>query len=395
MAAFHTLEDLGPLAGKRVLVRVDFNVPMDPQSGAITDDTRIRGALPTIEWLLAQGTSIILMSHLGRPKGVDPRFSLAPVARHLADLLSRPVDFVPALVGPEVSAKVAKMQPGSILMLENVRFHPGETKNDPELARQLAQLADVYVDDAFGSAHRAHASVAGVPAFLPSAAGRLMEKELSMLGDVLSQPERPYWAIIGGSKVSDKVALLDRLVAEADGLVIGGGMANTFLKASGFDLGASKVEDEAVAKASGLLAQAKERGVIIGLPLDVVVAKAFQADAPHRTTTPDQIAADEMALDVGPKTVAQIRTWLAPAKTVFWNGPMGVFEWDAFAAGTMAVADILAQSRAKVVVGGGDSVAAVAKAGITDKLTHVSTGGGAALEFLEGKTLPGVEALMK
>ncbi len=395
MAAYRVLEDLGALQGKRALVRVDFNVPMDPETGAITDDTRIRAALPTIHWLLDQGAAVILMSHLGRPKGPDPKFSLAPVARHLQALIKLPVGFVPALVGPEVEARVAELRPGSILMLENVRFHPGETKNDPDLARQLAQLADVYVDDAFGSAHRAHASVAGVPAFLPSAAGRLMERELSMLGEVLGKPERPYWAIIGGSKVSDKVALLDQLVQTADGLVIGGGMANTFLKASGYDLGASKVEDEAVAKAKDLLHQAKARGITIGLPVDVVVAREFKADAEHRLTTPDAIAADEMALDVGPKTVEKVGQWLASARTVFWNGPMGVFEWEAFASGTMAVAHLLADSPAKVVVGGGDSVAAVAKAGITDRLTHVSTGGGAALEFLEGKALPGVLALMK
>ncbi len=395
MAAYRVLEDLGPLAGKRALVRVDFNVPMDPDTGNITDDTRMRAALPTISWLLGQGASVILMSHLGRPKGPDPKFSLAPVAKHLQELMGQPVEFVPGLVGPEVESRVAQLKPGSIMMLENVRFNPGETKNDPELSRQLARLADVYVDDAFGSAHRAHASVAGVPAFLPSAAGRLMQRELSMLGEVLGQPERPYWAIIGGSKVSDKVALLDRLVQEADGLVIGGGMANTFLKASGYDLGASKVEDEAVVKAKELLKLAQDRQMTIGLPVDVIVAKAFSADAAHRLTTPDAIASDEMALDIGPKTVEKIRAWLGSAKTVFWNGPMGVFEWEAFAAGTMAVAHLLADSHAKVVVGGGDSVAAVAKAGITDRLTHVSTGGGAALEFLEGKALPGVVALTK
>ncbi|MCL5066469.1 MAG: phosphoglycerate kinase [Firmicutes bacterium] len=395
MAAYRVLEDLGPLTGKRALVRVDFNVPMDPDTGNITDDTRMRAALPTISWLLGQGASVILMSHLGRPKGPDPKFSLAPVAKHLQKLMGQPVEFVPGLVGPEVESRVAQLKPGSIMMLENVRFNPGETKNDPELSRQLARLADVYVDDAFGSAHRAHASVAGVPAFLPSAAGRLMQRELSMLGEVLGQPERPYWAIIGGSKVSDKVALLDRLVQEADGLVIGGGMANTFLKASGYDLGASKVEDEAVVKAKELLKLAQDRQMTIGLPVDVVVAKAFSADAAHRLTTPDAIASDEMALDIGPKTVEKIRAWLDSAQTVFWNGPMGVFEWEAFAAGTMAVAHLLADSHAKVVVGGGDSVAAVAKAGITDRLTHVSTGGGAALEFLEGKALPGVVALTK
>lgn len=393
--AYRVLEDLGALQGKRVLVRVDFNVPMDPQSGTITDDTRIRGALPTIEWLRNQGAAVILMSHLGRPKSRDEKFSLAPVARHLEHLLGVPVAFVPDLVGPEVQARTQALQPGQMLMLENVRFHPGETKNDKELARRLAELADAYVDDAFGSAHRAHASVAGVPLFIPSAAGRLMARELTMLGEVLSHPQRPYWAIIGGSKVSDKVALLDRLVAEADGLIIGGGMANTFLKAQGFDLGASKVEDEAVVKAKQLLELAGKRGITIGLPLDVVVAKAFKADAAHRVTRPDSILPDEMALDVGPKTVEAIRGWLASAKTVFWNGPMGVFEWEAFAASTMAVADLLAKSHAQVVVGGGDSVAAVSKAGVAQHLTHVSTGGGAALEFLEGKELPGVQVLTK
>ncbi len=395
MASYRGLNDLGPLAGKCALVRVDFNVPMDPESKTITDDTRMRAALPTIRWLLGQNARVILMSHLGRPKGPDPKFSLRPVAEHLARLLARPVGFVGELVGPAVKQAVAKLEPGDVLMLENVRFHPGETKNDPELARQLASLADVYVDDAFGSAHRAHASVAGVPAFLPSAAGLLMERELAMLGDVLGSPERPYWAIIGGAKVSDKVALLDRLVATADGLVIGGGMANTFLAAEGYHLGASKVEAEAAAKAKTLLEQARERGVPIGLPVDLVVAEAFAPDSAHHVTTPDRVGDDELALDIGPATVEKIGQWLAAARTVFWNGPMGVFEWEAFSSGTIGVASALAESTAKVVVGGGDSVAAVAKAGIADRLTHVSTGGGAALEFLEGKALPGVLALAK
>ncbi len=395
MASYRGLNDLGPLIGKRALVRVDFNVPMDLQTHTITDDTRIRAALPTIRWLIGQSARVILMSHLGRPKGPDPKFSLKPVAEHLATLLERPVAFVGELVGEAVNEAVAKLGPGDVLMLENVRFHPGETKNDPELSRQLASLADVYVDDAFGSAHRAHASVAGVPAFLPSAAGRLMERELTMLGEVLGNPDRPYWAIIGGAKVTDKVALLDRLVAMTDGLVIGGGMANTFLTAEGYDLGVSKVEADAVAKAKTLLQQARDRGITIGLPVDLVVAEAFAPEAAHHVTTPDRVGNQELALDIGPLTVEAIRKWLSTARTVFWNGPMGVFEWEAFSAGTMGVARVLAESTAKVVVGGGDSVAAVAKAGITDRLTHVSTGGGAALEFLEGKTLPGVLALAK
>lgn len=391
MANYQRLEDLGPLRGKRVLVRVDFNVPMD--GDRITDDTRIEAALPTIRWLLDHGAAVILMSHLGRPKGPDPAYSLRPVANHLAAILGRPVAMSPELVGPESSRRAEALQGGQVLMLENVRFDPRETKNDPGLAKELAKLADAFVLDAFGSAHRAHASVVGVAEYLPSAAGRLMEAELNGLGGILGNPERPYWTIIGGAKVSDKVALLDRFVAEADGLVIGGGMANTFLVAQGYNLGASKVEAEAVAKAKTLLEAAAKRGTTLILPVDLVVAESFAADAAHRVAAPDGVRANEMALDIGPKTVQQIREALAEAATVFWNGPMGVFEWDAFAQGTLEVARLLADTKAKVVVGGGDSVAAVAKAGVKDRLAHVSTGGGAALEFLEGKTLPGVAAL--
>lgn len=391
MANYKRLEDLGPLRGKRVLVRVDFNVPMD--GGRITDDTRIQAALPTVRWLLDHAAAVILMSHLGRPKGADPAFSLKPVAEHLARLLGRPVEMSPEFVGEETTRRAKALQGGQVLMLENVRFDPRETKNDPALAQELASLADAFVLDAFGSAHRAHASVVGVAQYLPAAAGRLMDAELAGLGGILGNPARPYWTIIGGAKVSDKVALLDRFVAEADGLVIGGGMANTFLVAQGYDLGASKVEAEAVAKAKELLEAASRRGMTLLLPIDLVVAESFAEDASHRVATPDAVRPNEMALDIGPKSVESVREALAGAATVFWNGPMGVFEWDAFARGTMEVARLLAETKAKVVVGGGDSVAAVGKAGVKERLAHVSTGGGAALEFLEGKTLPGVAAL--
>ena len=392
--AFRHLDDLPIQPGDRVLVRVDYNVPLE--DGRITDDTRMRESLPTLRELLKRGAALVVMSHLGRPKGKpNPAFSLAPVARHLAELLDRPVEFAGAVTGPEVERKAAELHAGGILVLENLRFDPREEANDPSMAQELARLARFYVDDAFGSAHRAHASTAGVPALLPSAAGRLMERELWALGELLGQPERPYWAIIGGAKVSDKVALLKRLGEQVDGLVIGGGMANTFLVAAGQEMGASRVEAEAVREARDILAALKAAGKQVVLPVDVVAARGFAADAPSRVTEPGHLDADEMALDVGPETVKEIRETLSAARTILWNGPLGVFEWDRFAEGTMAVAHLLADLPAKVVVGGGDSAAAVAKAGVADRLTHISTGGGAALEFLEGRTLPGVRALDK
>ncbi|MCL8206665.1 MAG: phosphoglycerate kinase [Actinomycetia bacterium] len=390
--AWRRLEDLPVRPGSRVLVRVDYNVPL--QDGRVTDDTRIRATKPTLDELTARGARVILMSHLGRPKGqVRPELSLAPVARHAATVLGRPVAFAPAVTGPEAAAMVAALRPGDIGLLENLRFDPGEEANDGHFADALASLGDLYVNDAFGTAHRAHASTVGVPERLPGAAGRLMERELWALTEILGRPERPYWAVLGGAKVSDKIRLVRRLLEQVDGLVVGGGMANTFLAAQGHDLGRSRVEVDVLDEARALLREAAERGVPLELPVDVVVASAFAADAPARETTPDAVGAEEWVLDVGPRTVTRIRERLAEARTVFWNGPLGVFEWERFAAGTRAVARLVADLPARVVVGGGDSAAAVEQAGVADRLTHVSTGGGAALEYLEGATLPGVAAL--
>lgn len=377
--------------GKRALVRVDFNVPQD-DSGAITDDARIQAALPTLNYLLEKGASLVLMSHLGRPKGgPDPKYTLRPVAEHLAGLLGRPVQFVGETVGPDAEAAAQALQPGDVLVIENTRFDVRETKNNPEMAAQLAQLGDVFVNDAFGSAHRAHASTAGVAEHLPAVAGFLMQKELDYLGGALEDPRRPFVAILGGAKVSDKIAVIENLLAKVDAILIGGGMANTFLAAQGYALGSSLVEADAVETAKGLLA--KGDGVI-HLPVDLVVADAFAADAARDTVAVDAIPDDWMALDIGPASIAHFANRLAGAKTVVWNGPMGVFELDPFAAGTVAIAEILAGlSDATTVIGGGDSAAAVRQAGLDGKISHVSTGGGASLEFLEGKTLPGVAAL--
>jgi phosphoglycerate kinase len=390
--AWRRLEDLPVRPGSRVLVRVDYNVPL--QDGRVTDDTRIRATKPTLDELTARGARVILMSHLGRPKGqVRPELSLAPVARHAATVLGRPVAFAPAVTGPEAARMVAALRPGDIGLLENLRFDPGEEANDGHFADALASLGDLYVNDAFGTAHRAHASTVGVPERLPGAAGRLMERELWALTEILGRPERPYWAVLGGAKVSDKIRLVRRLLEQVDGLVVGGGMANTFLAAQGHSLGRSRIEMDVLDEARALLREAAERGVPLELPVDVVAASAFAADAPARETTPDAVGAEEWVLDVGPRTVTRIRERLAAARTVFWNGPLGVFEWERFAAGTRAVARLVADLPARVVVGGGDSAAAVEQAGVADRLTHVSTGGGAALEFLEGATLPGVAAL--
>jgi phosphoglycerate kinase len=390
--AWRRLEDLPVRRGSRVLVRVDYNVPL--QDGRVTDDTRIRATRPTIEELVARGARVVLMSHLGRPKGqVRAEFSLEPVARHAADVLGRPVAFVHAVIGPEAMAMVDRLAPGDVGLLENLRFDPGEEANDPRFADALAALGDLYVNDAFGTAHRAHASTVGLPQRLPGAAGRLMERELWALTEILGRPERPYWAILGGAKVSDKLRLLRRLLEQVDGLIVGGGMANTMLAAQGYALGRSAVEHGSLEEARAFLQEAAARGVAVELPVDVVAAAAFAPDAPAREATPDRVGADEWVLDIGPRTVAQIRQRLADARTVFWNGPLGVFEWERYAAGTRAVARLLADLSARVVVGGGDSVAAVQQAGVAGRLTHVSTGGGAALEFLEGVTLPGVAAL--
>ena len=379
-------------SGKKALVRVDFNVPQDKSSGAITDDARIRAALPTIQYLLDHGAALILMSHLGRPKdGPDLRYSMKVTADHLATLISAPVKFCPATTGAEAEAMAATLKPGEVLVLENTRFDKRETKNDPIMAQELAKLGDVYVNDAFGSAHRAHASTEGVAHDLPAVAGFLMEKELEYLGGALENPKRPFVAIMGGAKISDKIAVIESLLQKVDAILIGGGMANTFLAAQGLTLGKSLVEAESLEVARQLM----EKGVgVIELPVDVRVAAAFAADAENRVVSVDDIPADWMALDIGPATIAHFANRLAGARTVVWNGPMGVFEFPVFAQGTVAVAQILAGlSDAITIIGGGDSAAAVAQAGLEDKMSHVSTGGGASLEFLEGKVLPGVAAL--
>ncbi|MGE5652926.1 MAG: phosphoglycerate kinase [Bacillota bacterium] len=387
-----TIRDID-VRGKRVLVRVDFNVPTDDARN-ITDDTRIRAALPTIKYLLDQGAKVILTSHFGRPKGkVVDEFRLDKVATHLGDLLGRPVHKTDEFIGPEVKAAAQNIQPGTVMLLENSRFHPGEEKNDPELAKSLAELADVFVNDAFGAAHRAHATTAGVAAHLPSVAGFLMEKELQFLGQALSNPKRPFVAVIGGAKVSDKIAVLDNLVGKVDALIIGGGMANTFLKAKGYEMGQSLVEADKVEIAKMIMDQAKAKGVHLLLPVDLVVAEEFKADALHRVVEADHVGSDERALDIGPESIDLFAQELRNAATVVWNGPMGVFEMDAFATGTKGVAVAIANSHAVSIIGGGDSAAAVEAAGVADKMSHISTGGGASLEFLEGKVLPGVAAL--
>jgi phosphoglycerate kinase len=383
-----TIRDID-VQGKRVLVRVDFNVPL--KDGAVADDTRIRAALPTLEYLLEHGAALILCSHLGRPKGkVVPELKMDPVAERLSDLLGVPVTKLNDCVGPEVEAKAAAMQPGDVILLENTRFHPEETANDPEFARQLAGLAEVYVDDAFGSAHRAHGSTEGVAHYLPAVAGFLMEKELEFLGRATENPEHPYIAILGGAKISDKIGVIESLLKQCDRLLVGGGMANTFFKSMGFEVGDSLVEEDAVSTARSLLDHAA--GQLI-LPVDVVVADAFDNDADIRVVAPNEVTAGWRILDIGPKTIATFESALSGARTVVWNGPLGVFEMPNFAQGTFAVAQLLARLDAVTVIGGGDSAAAVRQAGLVDKMTHVSTGGGASLEFLEGKTLPGVAVL--
>ena len=377
--------------GKRALVRVDFNVPMD-ENQHITDDARIRGALPTITYLLEHGASVVLMSHLGRPKGgPDPKYSLEPVAAYLGGLISAPVHFVGETVGPAAEAAASALQPGEVLVVENTRFVSGETKNNPDLSAQMARLGDVYVNDAFGSAHRAHASTAGVTEYLPAVAGFLMEKELAYLGSALEDPKRPFVAILGGAKISDKIGVIEALLAKVDAILIGGGMANTFLAAQGLNMGKSLVEADSLETAKALME--KSTG-IIQLPVDFRVAAAFAADAENKVVSVDDVPDGWMALDIGPASIAHFANRLAGARTVVWNGPMGVFEMPIFAQGTVAVAEILAElDDAITIIGGGDSAAAVRQSGLDEKMSHISTGGGASLEFLEGKVLPGVEAL--
>lgn len=380
------------VSGKRVFVRVDFNVPVDEDNN-ITDDTRIRAALPTIEYLTGRGAKVILASHFGRPKGVEERYRLDPVARRLSILLKKPIYKANDCIGEEPKRLIDQMQPGDILLLENVRFHPGEEKNDPQFARQLAELADVYINDAFGAAHRAHASTAGIAALLPSAAGFLMQKEVNALGKVLANPDHPFMSIIGGAKISDKITLLENLLTRVDILAIGGGMANTFLKAQGFEVGRSLVEDNHLDSARRLMEAASRQGVRLLLPADVVIADRLAADASIRTVSPDEVPADWLIADIGPRAVEQFDQAIKSSRTVFWNGPMGVFEIQPFAAGTEGVARAVAEAPGTTVVGGGDSVAAIDKFGLAHRITHISTGGGASLEFLEGKELPGVAAL--
>jgi len=384
------------LSGKRALVRVDFNVPLDDQ-GNITDDTRIRAALPTIQDLTQKGAKVILASHFGRPKGVDDKLRLTPVAKRLSELLGQEVVKCDDCIGEEVTSKVAAMQNGQVLLLENVRFHKEEEKNDPEFAKQLASNADVYVNDAFGTAHRAHASTEGVTHYLsPSVAGYLIEKELQYLQSAIENPRRPLAAIIGGSKVSSKIGVIETLLDKCDKLLLGGGMIFTFYKARGLNVGKSLVEDDKLELAKSLEAKAKERGVALLLPTDVVVADKFAADANAQTVSVENIPSDGMGLDIGPDSVKMFQEALADCKSVIWNGPMGVFEFEKFAAGTEAIARTLAdltKQGTTTIIGGGDSVAAVEKVGVAEQMSHISTGGGASLELLEGKELPGIAAL--
>jgi phosphoglycerate kinase len=381
------------LGGKRVFLRVDLNVPIE--NGRVGEDTRIRAALPTVERCLKAGASVILASHLGRPKGKpDPRFSLKPVATRLEELLGRPVPLLPDCVGPEVSAAVAALKPGDVVLLENLRFHQEEEANDPEFARALASLADVYVDDAFAAAHRAHASIEGVTHYLkPAAAGLLMQRELEALGRIFEKPERPMAALLGGAKVSDKLALVEHLLSRVELVLIGGGMAFTFLSALGYSVGRSLLESDRLEAARTILARARSLGVTVRLPVDVVVASGLDSTEGIRTVGVREIPADLMGLDLGPLTVAQFDTALKGSKTILWNGPMGVFEKAPFAAGTVGVARAVAGSGAFSVIGGGDTIAAVQLAGVSDRIGYISTAGGAFLEFLEGRTLPGVAAL--
>jgi phosphoglycerate kinase len=393
MFAKKTVKD-ADVAGKRVLVRVDFNVPL--AEGSVTDDTRVRAALPTIRYLVDHGARVILMSHLGRPKGEpEPQYSLRPVRRTLQRLIGRNVAFVDQTVGPDAADAVARMVDGEILMLENVRFNPGEKTNDPAFAQELARLGDVFVNDAFGAAHRAHASTAGVADYLPAYAGMLLAREVETLSGMLGDPERPFVAILGGSKVSDKFGVIDRLIDCVDSLLIGGGMAFTFLVAKGIEVGDSIVEQDWVEPAARMLEKAAEKGVDLCLPTDFVVAAELAEDADTRVVGREEIPAGLKGLDIGPSSVELFKGTIADARTIFWNGPMGVFELAPFEAGTREVAVAVGRNtRAASIIGGGDSVAALKKFGLEDRVTFVSTGGGASMKLLEGAPLPGVEALL-
>jgi phosphoglycerate kinase len=388
-----TIRDV-EVRGKRVLLRVDFNVPVD-ESGSITDDTRIRAAIPTIRYLRDEGAVVLVASHFGRPKGKpDAAFSLARAAERLSSLIGFRVPILSDCIGDEVKRAVSAMKPGDVALLENVRFHPGEEKNDRSFAKALAENADLFVNDAFGAAHRAHASTAGVAEFLPAVAGFLMEREVETLSELLESPQRPFAAVLGGAKVSDKIAVLQNLVERADVLVLGGGMANTFLRAKGHSMGRSLVEEDRIPVACEVMSRAAARGTEVLLPVDLVVAERIDPNAETRVVDVGSVPEGWAAVDIGPKSAALFARSIASARTVFWNGPMGVFEIDKFAAGTLSIAGSIAESGATSVVGGGDSVAAVEKANVAGKMSHVSTGGGASLEFLEGKELPGVACLM-
>jgi len=383
-----TVRDID-VKGKKVFVRVDFNVPV--KDGVVGDDTRIRAALPTIQYLLDQGAAVILASHLGRPKGgPDPKYSLKPVADYLANLLGKPVAFAEDCIGPVAEAAAAALKPGEVLVLENTRFHPEEEKNDEGMSKALAKLADIYVNDAFGTAHRAHASTAGIAAYLPAVAGFLLEKEIKYLGQAIDDPKRPFVAILGGAKISDKIGVIKNLLKKADTILSGGGMANTFFKAQGYPMADSLVEEEALETARQLLAEGKDK---IRLPVDVVIADKFDAEAQSRVMPVGAVPDGWRILDIGPETVDSYSKVINGAGTIVWNGPMGVFEFPRFAEGTYGIAKAVASSGAISVIGGGESVAAINQSGLADKITHISTGGGASLEMLEGLELPGVAAL--
>jgi triosephosphate isomerase len=389
-----SVEDIA-VKGKRVIVRVDFNVPQDKKTGAITDDNRIQGALPTIRYLSAQGAKVILVSHLGRPKnGPEEKYSMKPIAVRLAKLLGKPVLQAADVIGEDAKAKASALADGDVMLLENVRFHKEETENKPAFARELASLADIFVNDAFGTAHRAHASTAGLANFLPSVCGYLIAKEIDIMGAALAEPKRPFVAILGGAKVSDKIGVIDNLIAKVDTLIIGGGMAFTFLAAQGYAIGNSLCENDKIDIARALLDKAAAKGIKLLLPTDSVVATEFAAEAELKTVPSTEIPDGWMGLDIGPQAISAFSEVILTAGTVVWNGPMGVFEFPRFAAGTREVARAVAQSSAVSIIGGGDSAAAVELLGFADQVTHISTGGGASLEFLEGKVLPGIDCLM-
>ena len=389
-----SVEDLD-VAGKRVIVRVDFNVPLDKETGTkITDDKRIKGALPTIKYLVDNNAKVILVSHLGRPKnGPEAKFSMKPAADRLAELIGKPVTLAADVIGEDAKAKAAALKDGEILMLENVRFHKEETKNDPKFAAELASMADLYVNDAFGTAHRAHASTAGLANFLPSACGYLIKKEIDFIGGALDNPARPFVAILGGAKVSDKIGVITNLLDKADTIIIGGGMAYTFIGAQGGKIGDSLFEADKVDLAKEILAKAEEKGVKLLLPTDTVVADAFDANANSKVVPTMEIPDGWQGLDIGPETIAKFSEAIKGAKTVIWNGPAGVFEFEKFAVGTKAIAQAIADADCTSIIGGGDSAAAIEKLGYADKVSHISTGGGASLEYIEGKVLPGIDCL--